>query len=621
MTTLTSSVTSNTFRQLLAITFMDTSSADFNDHLRQAIDDSLQESVRALKSRRNTLAPISRLPPETLTAIFSFLPPSAWVTKVRNLARICVTHVCRQWRETALNYPRLWSDFNLTKLTPAVMAEILARAQTMPLNLEANVIKWSVAQSDAFVRQLKAHIPHIRHLNISGSLRAVQPVLDRLASSAPILESLSLSHKFGQYPLPEVVIPINLFNCTAPKLTRIELDSCDISWKSPFLRGLRSLKILKPYNGARHKLEDWLDALNEMPQLETLILEYATPHAPRTAPLISQPSHAATLPSLTGFHLAASAKDCAFALAHLVLPALSWLHVNAESHDRDARDVYLLIPYVTRNVYGLGMEPLRSILISGKGTRAEVLGWTMPDADIKTSPPFWETYIGASGPPCIVFTATRGSWDDGVAIRISDFFLTDLHVDFVSTVITRNCTPPSKEFWISHASSWPLLEHVLLVPTTYLAFRDMLVEDAPSDGPRLPLLTKLTLIDDDTLTELKVSHLRDMLIERVEQGVPLEVLNLSTCTAADSSIQLLREIVVDVHDNEDPRRVFLEESTVLNWHGGIGYCYQVEDDYGRVPCPCDDEDEEDDDEDEEDDDEDEEDVDDDGDEEDDDDWM
>ena len=231
----------------------------------------------------------------------------------------------------------------------------------------------------------------------------------------------------------------------------------------------------------------------------------------------------------------------------------------------------------------------------------------MPDADIKTSPPFWETYIGASGPPCIVFTATRGSWDDGVAIRISDFFLTDLHVDFVSTVITRNCTPPSKEFWISHASSWPLLEHVLLVPTTYLAFRDMLVEDAPSDGPRLPLLTKLTLIDDDTLTELKVSHLRDMLIERVEQGVPLEVLNLSTCVAADSSIQLLREIVVDVHDNEDPRRVFLEESTVLNWHGGIGYCYQVEDDYGRVPCPCDDEDEED--------------VDDDGDEEDDDDWM
>ena len=588
---------------------MDTSSADFNDHLRQAIDDeinSLQESVRALKSRRNTLAPISRLPPETLTAIFSFLPPSAWVTKVRNLARICVTHVCRQWRETALNYPRLWSDFNLTKLTPAVMAEILARAQTMPLNLEANVIKWSVAQSDAFVRQLKAHIPHIRHLNISGSLRAVQPVLDRLASSAPILESLSLSHKFGQYPLPEVVIPINLFNCTAPKLTRIELDSCDISWKSPFLRGLRSLKILKPYNGARHKLEDWLDALNEMPQLETLILEYATPHAPRTAPLISQPSHAATLPSLTGFHLAASAKDCAFALAHLVLPALSWLHVNAESHDRDARDVYLLIPYVTRNVYGLGMEPLRSILISGEGDRAKVLGWTMPDADIKVSLPFWESYIGASGPPCIVFTATlsatRGFWDYGVARGVSDYFLTELPVDFVSTVITQNCTPPCKEFWIYHASRWPLLEHVLLLPATFLAFRDMLAEDVPSDGPRLPLLTKLTLIDD-TLTELGTSHLRDMLIERVEQGVPLEVLDLSTCVADDRSIQLLREIVVDVHD-EAAWRMIPEES-VLNLHGGIRYCYQVEDDYGRVPCPCDDEDDaEDDDEDEEDDEED-----------------
>jgi F-box-like len=586
---------------------MDTSSAEHKDLLRQVIDgeiNSLQDSLWALKSRRNTLAPISRLPPETLTAIFSFLPPSAWVTKAGNLTMICITHVCRQWRETALNYPHLWSDFNFTKLTQAaVMAEIFARAQTMPLNLEADVTKWSIAQSGSFERQLEAHISHTRHLNVTGRLHTV---LKRLASSAPILESLSLSNKSSLFPLPQVVIPVNLFNWTAPKLTRLELDSCDISWKSPLLRGLRNLKILKPYKRARHMLEDWLDALNEMPQLETLILEYATPHAPRTAPLISQPSRTATLPSLTGLHLAASATDCAFALAHLVLPALSWLHVNAESHEWGARDVYPLIPYVTRNVYGLGMEPLRSILISGEGDRAKVLGWTMPDADIKVSLPFWESYIGASGPPCIVFTATlsatRGFWDYGVARGVSDYFLTELPVDFVSTVITQNCTPPCKEFWIYHASRWPLLEHVLLLPATFLAFRDMLAEDVPSDGPRLPLLTKLTLIDD-TLTELGTSHLCDMLIERVEQGVPLEVLDLSTCVADDRSIQLLREIVVDVHD-EAAWRMIPEES-VLNLHGGIRYCYQVEDDYGRVPCPCDDEDDaEDDDEDEEDDEED-----------------
>ncbi|KAH9983126.1 hypothetical protein BJV77DRAFT_324845 [Russula vinacea] len=160
---------------------------------------------------------------------------------------ICVTHVCRQWRETALNYPRLWSDFNFTKLTQAaVMAEIFARAQTMPLNLEADVTKWSVAQSDAFERQLEAHISHTRHLNVTGRLHTV---LKRLASSAPILESLSLSNKSSLFPLPQVVIPVNLFNWTAPKLTRLELDSCDISWKSPLLRAYGTSRYLNPTKG------------------------------------------------------------------------------------------------------------------------------------------------------------------------------------------------------------------------------------------------------------------------------------------------------------------------------------------------------------------------------------
>ena len=76
---------------------MDTSSAESNDRLRQAIDDeidSLQESIRALKFRRNTLAPISRLLPEILVAIFSISSHG----ELRHLDRICVSHVCRRWR-------------------------------------------------------------------------------------------------------------------------------------------------------------------------------------------------------------------------------------------------------------------------------------------------------------------------------------------------------------------------------------------------------------------------------------------------------------------------------------------------------------------------------------------
>src|ERR1700730_4144150 len=111
---------------------MDSSSAD---HLRQAIDDeikSLEASLRALKSRRNALVPISHLPPEILAAIFSFLSPSVWNRGIDLLEWLSVTHVCHRWRDIALTHPRLWSHINFTRLTPAGMAGMLARARMTP---------------------------------------------------------------------------------------------------------------------------------------------------------------------------------------------------------------------------------------------------------------------------------------------------------------------------------------------------------------------------------------------------------------------------------------------------------------------------------------------------------
>jgi hypothetical protein len=203
-----------------------TSPAESQDHLLQVIDDeiiSLEESTRALRSCRNALAPVSRLPPETLAAIFFYLsPPGIFSTSLHfygygYLAWMCVAHVCRQWRETALNHPRLWSHIDFTasfiKLTPVAMAEILARAKIEPLYLEAELPNLSAAQLDAFERQLEVHISHTRRLSIRGNL---QSALDRLKSSAPTLESLYLGHRSGHSELSQAVIPVSVFNDTPP---------------------------------------------------------------------------------------------------------------------------------------------------------------------------------------------------------------------------------------------------------------------------------------------------------------------------------------------------------------------------------------------------------------------
>jgi hypothetical protein len=474
-----------------AITFMDTGSGEPCDRLRQAIDDeinSLEQSIRVLKTRRNALAPISRLPPETLAAIFSFLTPSENECDF-SLEWIRFSHVCRQWRETALDDPGLWSHINFRvadsyyKLTPklalAAIAEIPARAKTVPLHLDLDIIIWDDLEWIAVLHQIDAHISHTCYLRVSGRLLSLEP----LVSSAPILESLSLLHTASP---GSKAIPSSLFNCSTPSLTSLELQCCDISWKSPLLRlkGLQALEIHDIWTTP--ELEDWLDALNEMSQLKTLSLHYATPVAP-PAPLISQPSRTVTLPSLTKFHITTSAKSCTLALAHLVMPALAWLHVEAHSDEAEGEDVRPLIPYVARSVCGLqDTEPLRSILISGKSRTlsdrisVNVFAWIMPDADLDGYDPIAHS---ASIPARLMFTATGINWHHGADTGIIDSLLTLLPVNFVSTLIAHYHAQLSKEFWLSHAPRWPSLEQVHLAPTAVKAFTEMLAEGAPPDGP------------------------------------------------------------------------------------------------------------------------------------------
>jgi hypothetical protein len=100
---------------------MDTTSAtsaESLDRLRQAIDyeiNPLETYTRALKSSRNTLAPISLLPPEILASTFSIFYTSAWNKEGGYLAWMCVAHVCRRWREIALNDLRLCTHIDFTK--------------------------------------------------------------------------------------------------------------------------------------------------------------------------------------------------------------------------------------------------------------------------------------------------------------------------------------------------------------------------------------------------------------------------------------------------------------------------------------------------------------------------
>src|SRR5216683_1715792 len=75
--------------------------------------------------------------------------------------------------------------------------------------------------------------------------------------------------------------------------------------------------------------------------------------------------------------------DCVLAFAHLVFPALTSLHVHAESYWEDGEDVQLPIPHVARNAHGSqDSMPLQSILLDGEQTCVEMVTWTAPDAEL-----------------------------------------------------------------------------------------------------------------------------------------------------------------------------------------------------------------------------------------------
>ena len=561
---------------------MDTRSS--REHQQKAIDTeikSLELTIKALKHRRNALAPISSLPAELIAAIFSYLRlppnispfsslPTQLVEKLfpsilspdgwpgdHPMDWLCATHVCHQWREIALNDPLFWNRVDFTHLTSSGAAEILTRAKETPLHLEATDTRrfWEDdARRGAFEEELQSRCSCICDLRIKAARDFhICRVFDRLASPAPILEHLSFSGdvicQWGA-PWGLISVPDTLFNGVTPRLSHLELRNVGISWLSPLLKGLRNLEIRAPSKNARPSLKVWLDALDEMPSLESLVLHSASPIAP---PFPFDIERAVTLPSLTHLDISASAGDCALALAHLTLPTLTKLCLTAESCRQDGREVQNLFPYVAQHASGpQDTQPLQSVFIQRKGRITTALAWPVPDMDIKVNMDdpvaFFSTGVSARVALFIIgnkITPSRHG-DHPLSTAILNTLMTALPLDSIVTLTVRHDTHLDTRFWLRHAPKWPLLQRVKLTPPEARGFRELLLQGNGScEDPLLPSLTELVLIDV-TLSEHRTLRLCDALMARVEQGVPLETLDLRSCETTSDAAGLLREIVVDV---------------------------------------------------------------------------
>ena len=525
---------------------------------------SLEESIRALKYRRNALAPISSLPTEVIVIIFSYLRlpssspfsslPTGLTTDLFSslplpdtdhhpLDWLHAAHVCHQWREIALDDSVFWSHVDFPNLTFASAAEILARAKITPSHLEAKD-SWRFA----FEKELQAHVSKIRHLSLTGEASILHKTLDELVSPAPTLEYLSLSQAppaWG-YISSQVPVPDTLFDGATPKLSCLELHYCAISWTSPLLKGLRYLEIYTPFTNARPSLTVWLDALDEMPQLTRLALRSASPKA--LLPFPFDVERVVILPSLTHLDISTSARDCALALAHLALPALARLCLAVDPCYTDGDEVANMFPYVTRHANGpQDVQPLQSVFVHRKKSHTTILAWPVPDMNIEVHDPF--VFVSAALSARIaLFIASEELIYSRNKNHILDAAMAALPLDNIVTLTVQHPTRLGARFWLHHAPKWPLLQHARLAPPLVQEFIEMLLQDNGScEFPLLPSLIELSLIDV-ALDERRTLRLCDALMKRVDQGIPLETLDLRTSHATSHAVQLLSEIVVDVRE-------------------------------------------------------------------------
>jgi hypothetical protein len=347
-------------------------------HQQQAIDveiNSLEESLRALRYRRNALAPISSLPTEVIAAIFYLLREQPDIYRA-----LPVAHVCHRWREIALAHPLFWSHLDLTTIRPAGATVILARAGMAPLNLEAIVPihLWNDDRFSTFEKQLHTHLSHIYRLRIGVQKHYhLNRILEGLISPAPTLEHLSLSGFYEESG--PISVPDTLLDTITPKLSSLDLYNCRISWTLPLLESLKRLETIKLSRIARPSLTDWLDALDEMPQLRSLILDSASPS---TSLFPFDIKRTVTLPSLARLDISDSELDCGLALAHLVLPSLTSLRVATTPDQPTIDHVQKMLPYVVQHAHGpQDTQPLQRVIIYHEWASLDIDAWPMPNID------------------------------------------------------------------------------------------------------------------------------------------------------------------------------------------------------------------------------------------------
>ena len=225
--------------------------------------------LRLVRSLKNSLAPVNRIPPE----VFSLIPNhyDAHPTD-RDLIRS--THVCRSWRETLISRSSLWTHLDFTNVDKT--RALIRRSKSSPLDIHVGD-QGRKKYLDHALSLVFPHIPRLRSLVISAI--AIPDILRNFHCHVPLLENLEITS-----PSRNVhTLDIALFGGNLSSLRELRLDGVvtHLPWRN--MANLRVFSLICPPE-SKIMINQFLDFFESAPLLHTIDIEDGIPESSDAPP-------------------------------------------------------------------------------------------------------------------------------------------------------------------------------------------------------------------------------------------------------------------------------------------------------------------------------------------------
>ncbi|KAF8972560.1 hypothetical protein BDZ97DRAFT_1781625 [Flammula alnicola] len=532
------------------------------DETRSVLDTKISKAddpteILQLKHARNALSPACSVPPEVLCNIFAFAKAAvAGELHPDGMFQFCalewvrVTHVCKWWRDVALNASSLWTDIALGRRRWA--EEMFVRSKEAPLAVHADfgeVIPWS---NPIPLPQL--HVSRIRELNVIGTQPSdLRHFLSGTTIATTLLQihTLRITYLYGPEESFPYILSDTVFKPNA--LRRLSLKGCNVHWDASFLSGLTHLRLHEIPSNPLFRAPEFLEILRRLTSLESLDARHIFfEDHDKTSPLSTNASPKVNLPHLKMLRLAMRMVDVANILSGIVISPNVTMKLYGYADDPSLADYLRSLSTFSRQYRPLlnpSIHPpflIQSLELSRDLDAALVIRIypTLLSQDDMATPCI---------PPLMESIFYWDDWDDFSKWKIAKPLFHSLPLDHLIVLHISGQVAIDIETWAQTFGTLPALRSIHIEHAVTRFFDSLVYEASVSHSGSFPLVPFQALesisisYSWDHLPEDSFSSVIQVLIERYELGAEIHQLFLKNCRELSrQDLGLLREVVVDV---------------------------------------------------------------------------